>query len=95
MNSAPSASVAAYLRQICGAYLEMPGLRLTAPQAQRLLGLEAGVCKAALTFLVNSGFLYVTDAGQYARLTEGAVAPPRMQMAKAELHRRSSDRRAS
>jgi hypothetical protein len=94
MTTAPSPSVAAYLRQICGEYLEMPGLRLTSAQAERLLGLEPGICKAALAFLVNSKFLYVTDAGQYARLTEGAAPSPPLRMAKAELTRRTSDRRA-
>ena len=36
------------LQRIQGEYLEMPGLRLTAAQAQRLWGLERDVCDALL-----------------------------------------------
>ena len=36
------------LQRIQGEYLEMPGLRLTPAQAQRLWGLERDVCDALL-----------------------------------------------
>ncbi len=51
----------------------MPGLRLTARQVQRLCGLDAGSCLAALQVLVDSGFLRRTPAGQYVRLNDGAA----------------------
>ena len=36
------------LQRIQGEFVEMPGLRLTAPQAQRLWGLERDLCDALL-----------------------------------------------
>ena len=36
------------LRRIQGEYIEMPGLRLTVAQAQRLWGLDRAVCDAVL-----------------------------------------------
>jgi DNA-binding IclR family transcriptional regulator len=64
-------------------YLEMPGLRLTLQQAQRLCGIERTTCQTILDTLVEAKFLCVTSAGAYARLTEGAV--PRPHPAKADL----------
>lgn len=45
------------LRRVRGEYLEMPGLSLTMPQAQRLLGLDRDTCAALLGRLVTAGFL--------------------------------------
>jgi hypothetical protein len=70
------------LRRISGEYLEMPGLRLTCEQAQRLWGLDAETCRELLGELVASRFLAVTSNGQYARLIEGAVPKPRMAQAR-------------
>ena len=45
------------LRRVQGEYLEMPGLRLTTAQAQRLWGLDRAACDAVLDapeFLVRS-----------------------------------------
>jgi hypothetical protein len=63
----------AVLQRIQGEYVEMPGLRLTAAQAQRLWGLERDVCHALLGALVDAKFLAQTRDGAYVRL-EGA--PP-------------------
>ena len=41
------------LRRVRGEYLEMPGLRLTTAQAQRLWGLERSDCDRLLTALVD------------------------------------------
>lgn len=71
---------AAYVRRIYGEYLEMPGLRLTCAQAQRLWGLDASTCLHALEVLVNEGFLRRTESGQYLRLTEGAAGLSRPRM---------------
>ncbi len=54
-------------------YLEMPGLRLTAAQAQRLCGLDATSCHAALAALVDANFLRRKTDGTYARSTEGEI----------------------
>lgn len=48
-------------------YDEMPGLVLTAEQAQRLWALEPRMCKAVLGELVQTGYLRRTDAGQFMK----------------------------
>lgn len=47
----------AILRRIQGEFLEMPGLRLTLVQAQRLWNLDLLVCEALLDALVDARFL--------------------------------------
>ena len=59
------------LQRIYSEFLEMPGLRLTCQQAQRLWGLDAATCVAAVELLVERKFLHRTARGMYARLTEG------------------------
>ena len=61
------------LPRIYSEFMEMPGLRLTCQQAQRLWGLDAATCLAVLEFLVERRFLQRTDRGMYARLTEGRI----------------------
>jgi hypothetical protein len=56
------------LRRIRGEYLEMPGLRLTPAQAQRLWGLERGRCEMLLCELVDLKFLSRTHDGAYVLL---------------------------
>ncbi|HEY7292189.1 MAG TPA: hypothetical protein VH583_20300 [Vicinamibacterales bacterium] len=51
-----------------GEFLEMPGLRLTAPQARRLWGLDAESCEALLSQLVESNFLFRTRDGAFMRV---------------------------
>lgn len=63
------------LQRIQGEYVEMPGLRLTAAQAQRLWGLERDMCDAVLGALVEAKFLSRTRDGAFVR-QEGA-APAR------------------
>jgi hypothetical protein len=46
---------------------EMPGLVLTAEQAQRLWALEPRMCKAVLGELVETGYLRRTQAGQFVK----------------------------
>ena len=60
------------LQRIQGEYVEMPGLRLTAAQAQRLWGLERDVCDALLGALVDAKFLSQTRDGAFVRL-DGAL----------------------
>lgn len=59
------------LQRIQRELVEMPGLRLTAPQAQRLWGLDREVCNALLGALVGAKFLLQTRDGAFMRL-EGA-----------------------
>ena len=46
-------------------YAEMPGLRLTFSQAQRLWNVSGDVCVEALAVLTRSGFLVRTPEGAY------------------------------
>ena len=60
------------LQRIPGEFVEMPGLRLTPAQAQRLWGLERDVCDALLGALVDAKFLSQTRDGAFVRL-DGAL----------------------
>jgi hypothetical protein len=73
----------ALLQRVKSEFLEMPGLRLTCPQAQRLLGLDESTCVQLLEWLVASKFLWRPQDGTYARLTDGYS--PRQRMAKARI----------
>jgi hypothetical protein len=55
------------VRRIQGEYIEMPGLRLTMAQAQRLWGLDRAACDAALGALVETKFLFRNRDGAYVR----------------------------
>jgi hypothetical protein len=48
-------------------YVEMPYLRLTAQQAQRLWRLPGDACEAALAALVRTRFLVRSSDGGYVR----------------------------
>ena len=73
------------LIRICGEYLEMPGLRLTCAQAERLWALDADICRQLLEVLVESRFLWRTKDGAYARLTESSVSTLPLRTAKADI----------
>ena len=60
----------ALLQRVYSEFLEMPGLRLTRPQAQRLLGLDESTCAQLLEWLVNAKFLCRPDDRTYTRLTD-------------------------
>lgn len=76
-------------------YLEMPGMRLTMRQVQRLCGLEPALCQTVLDSLVEAKFLclnadgmYALNAdGMYARLADGEVRP-RPAKAALDVHAR-------
>jgi hypothetical protein len=70
--------------RIRGEYLDMPGMRLTIGQAQRLCGVDQTLCKAVLDSLVAAKFLCVRSDGIYARSGDGG-AIPRPHPAKADL----------
>jgi hypothetical protein len=59
------------LRRIQGEYAEMPGLRLTPAQAQRLWGLDRKTCDELLNVLVNDNFLSQTRDGSFIRTDGG------------------------
>jgi hypothetical protein len=62
------------LTRIRGEFREMPGLRLTFGQAQRLWQLEAHVCEAVLERLVSEGFLVRNSGGNYSTSHPVAMA---------------------
>ena len=55
------------LLRVQGEYRDMPGLKLTEAQAQRLLGIECDACAVVLSALVERRFLRRTAGGQYVR----------------------------
>lgn len=55
------------LTRIRAEFCEMPGLRLTPPQARRLWGLEAPVCDTVIAWLMADGFLRRTADGHFVR----------------------------
>ena len=60
------------LRRVQCEFLEMPGLRLTGPQARRLWGLEAAACDALLGAMVDANFLFRTRDGAFMRVDRAA-----------------------
>lgn len=58
-------SVTELLRVVQAEYLEMPGLHLTKPQAQRLWALNPITCDALLNALVAAQFLRCNHRGAY------------------------------
>jgi hypothetical protein len=54
-----------WMRRIQAEYLEMPGLRLTKPQARRLWALDPHVCDALIDALVGAEFLRKTEREAY------------------------------
>ena len=57
------------LTRIQGEFLEMPGLRLTVKQAQRLWNLDQVVCESLLAALVDVRFLIESD-GMFLQRTD-------------------------
>jgi DNA-binding IclR family transcriptional regulator len=56
-----------WLRLMRAEFIEMPGLRLSVAQAQRLWGLERARCEALLAALVDARFLWRDSHGCYSR----------------------------
>ena len=55
------------VRRVREEFLEMPGLRLTPPQARRLWGLDGEACHAVIERLVACAFLKWTPGGAVTR----------------------------
>ena len=67
ITSPRSAPLAALLQRVREQYQEMPGLRLTKPQATRLFGVAPSVCASMLRALVTENFLSRTGEGVFVR----------------------------
>lgn len=74
------------LQRIYSEFLEMPGLRLTCEQAQRLWALDARTCRELLELLVDAKFLCRGAQGAYSRLTDGFAKLPALRMARTHLN---------
>ena len=67
-------SIEEVLQRVQGEFLEMPGLRLTEPQARRLWGLNAASCQALLDRLIEKKFLFRTPDGAFMRVDHASPA---------------------
>ena len=65
------------LQRIQGEFVEMPGLRLTPAQAQRLWGLDRRTCEQLLEALVSAQFLSQTRDGSFIQTDGGPKRVPR------------------
>ena len=63
--------IADWLQLIRAEYLEIPGLRLTKPQVQRLWGLDHVTSEALLSALIDVKFLRRTHQDAYVRADVG------------------------
>jgi hypothetical protein len=60
-----------WLQIIRGEFTEVPGLRLTKKQVQRLWGLDPQTCDELIGLLVAAKFLRQTDDSSYVRVNLG------------------------
>jgi hypothetical protein len=68
-NHPPAADVfATALQRVQAEFLEMPGLQLTVAQAARLWHIDATLCSAILSRLVEQRFLMETRNHAFARV---------------------------
>ena len=67
-----SATLIGAMERLRAEFREMPGLRLTGDQVQRLCGVERVLCQRALDTLVATRFLCRKPDGAYQRVTDGA-----------------------
>lgn len=61
------------LQTVRSEYQEIPGLRLTRPQIQRLWGLDSAVCEVVIKALTEARFLLFRD-GHYVRADVAALS---------------------
>jgi hypothetical protein len=78
MAREPSRSIDEILRRVQDEFREMPGLRITEPQARRLWGLDAVSCSALLDALIEAEFLFRTRDGAFMRVERTALARARL-----------------
>ena len=66
-NDPADETFAAALRRAKAEFLEMPGLRLTLAQAQRLWAFDRALCDAVLAALVEARFLVQSGKASFIR----------------------------
>jgi hypothetical protein len=86
----------AAFERIRAEFLEMPGMRLTPEQVERLSGVDSPICKAVLDDLLRAGFLCISANGSYCRLSDTTTSRTGLRGAEsAEVQRPSAEHRAS
>ena len=90
-----NASDGQLLRRIRSEYFEMPGMRLSREQAQRLWGLDAPTCARLLECLVEAGFLQRGPDGRYGPVSENHMHREPLRMAKADINLEDWGRQAA
>jgi hypothetical protein len=59
------------LERIRAEYQEMPGMKLTLEQVERLSGVDRSICMQVLDALVNAKFISRRTDGSYTRFVDG------------------------
>jgi len=72
MHMQSDANVSDRVRLVRAEYAEMPGLKLTERQIQRLWCLDATLCDAVIASLMAGRFLKRTRGDAYVRFDDGA-----------------------
>jgi hypothetical protein len=67
VSIARAASVGHCVQRIRAEYFDLPGLSLTARQAQRLWNLDSETCQRVLDMMIRDNFLRRTPQAQYVR----------------------------
>jgi hypothetical protein len=65
------------LRRVYGEFLDMPGLRLTCAQAERLFGMDEDTCRRLMEALVADNCLARSARGMYVMLSRGRAVDAR------------------
>ena len=63
----PLMNATALMNRVRGEFLEMPDLRLTLDEAERLWGLDRAACEQVVDALVSAAFLRWTPNGKIVR----------------------------
>ena len=65
------------MQRLRSEFLEMPGLRLTRWQVQRLCGIDETICQGVLDALVDTKFLRGNPDGTYVLMQDNERTRPR------------------
>ena len=80
------------IQRVRAEFVEMPGMRLSTEQVQRLCGIERNVCRMVLETLVDARFLCINPDGRYGRIRDEHL---HVRLAKADLRNNRRAQRAS
>jgi len=62
-----SGAIRSLMERVQAEYVEMPGLSVTLPQAQRLWAVDQRTCAEVFSRLIRSGMLRMTTKGRFVR----------------------------